>query len=330
MIIIRAAERCWRSGKVVFVVVNIKYILVILTMRVALLQYPIAWADKETNLRMAEERIAALAGKADVAVLPEMFATGFCTDHPELAETMDGEIIHRLQAAADQSGVAIVSSFICSPIANTPSPIANNPSPHRLTNRGFLIKPSPITNSPQGVQYPIGGTPSNSPSPIANNPSPIAIQDKRHLYAHGGEDLFFQPAEERCIFEYKGVKILLLVCYDLRFPVWARNQSGSDYDIILVVANWPDIRIQYWDALIAARATENQCYIAAVNCVGDDGMGLHYNGHSVAYDTRLQPIVSFADDEEGTKIAEFDIAKLHHFREVLPLWKDVDHFELKK
>ena len=259
---------------------------------------------------MAEERIAALAGKADVAVLPEMFATGFCcgvpdgtrgsvgclTDHPELAETMDGEIICRLQAVADKSGVAIVSSFICSPIANTPSPIA------KLVNRGFMIKPH----------------------------APIEIQDKRHLYAHGGEDLFFQPAEKRCIFEYKGVKILLLVCYDLRFPVWARNQSGSDYDIILVVANWPDIRIQYWDALIAARATENQCYIAAVNCVGDDGMGLHYNGHSVAYDTRLQPIVSFENDEEGTKIADFDIAKLHHFREVLPLWKDVDRFELKK
>ena len=280
-------------------------------MRIALLQYPIAWADKETNLRMAEERIAALAGKADVAVLPEMFATGFCTDHPELAETMDGDIIRRLQAAADQSGVAIVSSFIClpQPIANSPLPIA------KLVNRGFMIKPhpKPITDSE-----------------ASDNRYPIEIQDKRHLYAHGGEDLFFQPAQERHIFEYKGVKILLLVCYDLRFPVWASNQSGSDYDIILVVANWPDIRIQYWDALIAARATENQCYIAAVNCVGDDGMGLHYNGHSVAYDTRLQPIVSFADDEEGTKIAEFDIAKLHHFREVLPLWKDVDHFELKK
>jgi predicted amidohydrolase len=159
--------------------------------------------------------------------------------------------------------------------------------------------------------------------------APIEIQDKRHLYAHGGEDMFFQPAQKRHIFEYQGVKILLLVCYDLRFPVWARNRSGHDYDIILVVANWPDIRIQYWDALIAARATENQCYIAAVNCVGDDGMGLHYNGHSVAYDTRLQPIVSFADDEEGTKIADFDIAKLHHFREVLPLWKDVDKFTLQ-
>ena len=267
-------------------------------MKIALLQYPIAWADKETNLRLAEERIAALAGKADVAVLPEMFATGFCTDHPELAETMNGDIIRRLQAAADQSGVAIVSSFIClpQPIANSPLPIA------KLVNRGFMVVPH----------------------------GEVLIQDKRHLYAHGGEDLFFRPAEERCIFEYQGVKILLLVCYDLRFPVWARNQSGYDYDIILVVANWPDIRIQYWDALIAARATENQCYIAAVNCVGDDGMSLHYNGHSVAYDTRLQPIVSFADNEEGTKIADFDIAKLHHFREVLPLWKDVDHFELKK
>lgn len=266
-------------------------------MKVALLQYPIAWADKEKNLRLTEERIAALADKADVAVLPEMFATGFCTDHPELAETMDGDIIRRLQAVANQSGVAVVGSFICLPDSRLQTP--NFPS--KLRNRGFMIKPN----------------------------APIEIQDKRHLYAHGGEDKFFRPAQKRHIFEYKGVKILLLVCYDLRFPVWARNQSGNDYDIILVVANWPDIRIQYWDALIAARATENQCYIAAVNCVGDDGMDLHYNGHSVAYDTHLQPIVSFSDDEEGTKIAEFDIDKLHHFREVLPLWKDIDNFTLQ-
>ena len=278
--------------------------------KTALLQYPIAWADKETNLRLAEQRIAALAGKADVAVLPEMFATGFCTDHPELAEPIDGEIMTCLQRLADQYEIAIVGSFICLPIgdkaiehptktqASSGTPLRREEM--RLVNRGFMVVPH----------------------------GEVLIQDKRHLYAHGGEDKFFEQAQERHIFEYKGVKILLLVCYDLRFPVWARNRSGYDYDLILVVANWPDIRIQYWDALIAARATENQCYIAAVNCVGDDGMGLHYNGHSVAYDTRLQPIVSFADDEEGTKIAEFDIDKLHHFREVLPLWKDIDHFTL--
>jgi len=281
-------------------------------MRVALLQYPIAWADKETNLHLAEERIAALAGKADVAVLPEMFATGFCTDHPELAETMDGDIIRRLQATADQSGVAIISSFICKPAIG-----------QRLVNRGFMITPHSVYPNREELE---GGP--NLPSPQGGDGGRLFVQDKRHLYAHGGEDLFFQPAQERHIFEYKGVKILLLICYDLRFPVWARNRSGHDYDIIIVVANWPDIRIQYWDALIAARATENQCYIAAVNCVGDDGMGLHYNGHSVAYDTRLQPVVAFEDNEEETKIAEFDIEALHHFREVLPLWKDVDKFEL--
>ena len=274
-------------------------------MRVALLQYPIAWADKPTNLRLVEQRIAALAGKADVAVLPEMFATGFCTDHPELAETMDGQIMQTMQRLSDQYDIAIVGSFICLPQSPLEQrPLSNSAASiisKKLVNRGFMVTPH----------------------------AEVQIQDKRHLYAHGGEDKFFERATNRTVFEYKGVKMQLLVCYDLRFPAWARNHSGYDYDILLVVANWPDIRIQYWDALVAARATENQCYIAAVNCVGDDGMGLHYNGHSVAYDTRLQPIVSFADDEEGTRIAHFDIQKLHHFREVLPLWKDVDNFLLQ-
>ena len=274
-------------------------------MRVALLQYPIAWADKPINLRLVEQRIAALAGKADVAVLPEMFATGFCTDHPELAETMDGQIMQTMQRLSDQYDIAIVGSFICLPQSPLEQrPLSNSAASiisQKLVNRGFMVTPH----------------------------AEVQIQDKRHLYAHGGEDKFFERATNRTVFEYKGVKMQLLVCYDLRFPAWARNHSGYDYDILLVVANWPDIRIQYWDALVAARATENQCYIAAVNCVGDDGMGLHYNGHSVAYDTRLQPIVSFADDEEGTRIAHFDIQKLHHFREVLPLWKDVDNFLLQ-
>jgi predicted amidohydrolase len=266
-------------------------------MKVALLQYPIAWADKATNLRLTEEHIAALAGQADIAVLPEMFATGFCTNHPELAETMDGEIMTTLQRLADQYEIAIVGSFIC--IGSRRKGLAQI-LPPKLVNRGFMVVPH----------------------------GEVQIQDKRHLYAHGGEDKFFEQASERNTFEYKGVKIQLLVCYDLRFPVWARNRSGYDYDVLLVVANWPDIRIQYWDTLIAARAVENQCYIAAVNCVGDDGMGLHYNGHSVAYNTRLEDMAGFADNEEGTRIVDFDIPALDHFREVLPLWKDRDEFEI--
>lgn len=254
-------------------------------MRVALLQYPIAWADKQTNLRLTEQRLAALVQRADVALLPEMFTTGFCTDRPDLAEPADGETISRLQACADRYHIAIAGSFICS-------------SRGRLYNRGFFIRPAE---------------------------KPVFI-DKKHLYAHGGEAQFFSAGDSREIVEYMGARFRLLVCYDLRFPVWARNTTKQPYDILLVVANWPQIRIQYWDALLPARAIENQCYIAGVNCVGDDGLGLHYNGHSVAYDTRLQPLTHFEDDKEGTQTVDFDIPRLRHYRETLPLWKDADEF----
>lgn len=255
-------------------------------MRVALLQYPIVWADKQVNLNLTEQRLATLADQADVALLPEMFSTGFCTNRPDLAEPTDGETISRLQRCADTYQIAVAGSFICR-------------EGERLYNRGFFLKPQ----------------------------EKAVFIDKRHLYAHGGEADFFTAGTESSIIHFRGARFRMVICYDLRFPVWIRNRSGYDYDILLVVANWPDVRIQYWDALLPARATENQCYICGVNPVGDDGMGLHYNGHSVAYDTRLRPIASFADDEEGIRIAEFDINYLHHYRDVLPLWQDADSFD---
>lgn len=260
-------------------------------MKVALLQYPIAWADKETNIRMAEEHIRALKGEADVALLPEMFSTGFCTDRPELAESVDGPTMRRMQALADECDMMVVGSFIADP---SRPPLEGEG--HRLLNRGFLLRP--------GME-------------------PVFV-DKKHLYKHGGEHLLFSPGEQQTIVEWRGAKFRYVICYDLRFPTWCRLRKDNPYDILLVSANWPEVRIGYWDVLVAARAIENQCYIAAVNCVGDDGMGLHYNGHSVAYDTRMQPIARLNDNEEGTRIADFRIEKLHHFREVLPLWKDAD------
>ncbi len=256
-------------------------------MRVALLQYPIEWADIETNLRLTERRLAPLRGKADVALLPEMFTTGFCTDRPELAEEPDGMTTEWLRRCSQEYDIAIAGSFMAAEKQN-------------LYNRGFFMKPDGSAD----------------------------FIDKKHLYAHGGEADFFTAGTERKTIEYKGCKFCLLICYDLRFPVWSRNRTGYDYDILLYSANWPDIRIQYWDALLPARASENQCYIAGVNRIGDDGLGLHYNGHSVAYDTHLDKIASFADDEAGTKIAEFDIEALQHFRQRSPLWRDSDRFEL--
>lgn len=252
------------------------------------MQYPIAWADKATNLSRTVRRIRRLRGKADVALLPEMFSTGFCTDCPDLAEPTNGMTIQTLQHVADETQVAICGSFICR-------------QGKRLFNRGFFLRP---TDEPVFV-------------------------DKAHLYAHGGEDRFFTAGRQRTVITYKGVRIRLALCYDLRFPVWLRNQNGDDYDLLLVSANWPEIRIAYWDALLAARATENQCYLAAANPVGDDGLNLHYNGHSIAYDTRLQPLAHFRNNERGTRIADFDMDRLHHYRTVLPLWKDADRFQIR-
>lgn len=262
-------------------------------MKVALLQYPIVWADKEANLAAAEERIRTLKGQADVALLPEMFSTGFCTDRPELAEPSDGETMQRMQALADECDMMVVGSFIASPLPTSPK---GEEQETRLLNRGFMLRP--------GME-------------------PVWI-DKKHLYKHGGEHLLFSPGEQQTVVEWRGAKFRYVICYDLRFPTWCRLRKDNPYDILLVSANWPEVRIGYWDVLVAARAIENQSYIAAVNCVGDDGMGLHYNGHSVAYDTRMQAIARLRDNEEGTRIADFDIEKLHHFREVLPLWKDAD------
>lgn len=100
------------------------------------------------------------------------------------------------------------------------------------------------------------------------------------------------------------------------------------YDLLICVACWPTIRIQYWDALLPARAAENHCFAVGLNMVGTDGMQLDYNGHSVAYDTWLKDIAGFADYEAGTRIVEFAIEKLRHFREVLPQWEEADEYEL--
>jgi len=258
-------------------------------LKIALLQYSIAWADPHANLRLLDERLAAVSGKAEIAIVPEMFSTGFCTDRPDLAELWGGETCQALQALADKYQLAIIGSLIIR-------------AEDGLRNRGFMFIPH---GEPKFV-------------------------DKRHLYRSGGEAEFFLPGKTREVWEYMGVKIRLVICYDIRFPVWLRQEKDNLYDILVCVACWPTIRIQYWDALLAARAAENQCYMVGVNMVGTDGLKLDYNGHSVAYDTRLENVAPFEDYEESTRIVNLSIEKLHHYREVLPLWQDADEYKVKE
>lgn len=257
-------------------------------MKISLMQYPLAWADIRENLTVWEQRLAPLAGKTDVVVLPEMFTTGFCTDDMYLAEDMQGTTVQKLKEWSRNYGFALVGSFMAKEDA-------------RIYNRAFFVEPD--------------GT--------------FSYADKRHLFSMGGEHQYLSAGNRRLIVNYKGVKFCVLVCYDLRFPVWARNVDNA-YDVLVYVANWPEQRIKDWDILLAARAVENQAYVCAVNRVGDDGRNLHYNGHSVLIDNRGNKVLGWDDNEEGVKTAEVDLERLHKGREKFPVWKDADVFQIIK
>jgi len=149
--------------------------------------------------------------------------------------------------------------------------------------------------------------------------------DKRHLFSFSGEDRNFSAGKERLIVEYKGFRILPLICYDLRFPVWSR---GSDeFDLIIYVASWPSSRIKVWDTLLKARAIENQCYVIGVNRVGQDPSS-SYNGHSCA--TNYYGEIMDDSDEAKEEILEvvLNLGLLRTFREKFPAWRDSDRFRI--
>ena len=149
----------------------------------------------------------------------------------------------------------------------------------------------------------------------------VEYYDKKHLFTYGGEHLRFTAGAERKIVEFRGVRILLQVCYDLRFPIWARNRG--DYDMILYVASWPTPRISAWSALLVARAIENQCYVAGVNRVGTDPT-CEYNGASVVINPYGEVIAECATGKECETFAEVDMVALNAFREKFPVLNDAD------
>lgn len=145
--------------------------------------------------------------------------------------------------------------------------------------------------------------------------------DKKHLFTFGGEHERFTAGSERVVVEFRGVRILLEVCYDLRFPVWSRNHG--DYDMILYVASWPSVRAAAWKTLLAARAIENQCYVAGVNRVGSDPSNV-YDGGSMVLDPYGKVIASCTDGLESVASALIDMDSLEAFRRKFPVLNDAD------
>lgn len=155
--------------------------------------------------------------------------------------------------------------------------------------------------------------------------------NKRHLFAYAGEDQQYAAGNKRLIASVKGWKINLQVCYDLRFPVWARqqlnDQSLPEYDVLIYTANWPERRSHAWKTLLCARAIENQCFVVGVNRVGLDGNNINHSGNTLVIDPLGEVLYHKAEEEDIFTIT-LEKERLEEVRTKFPFWKDGDHFKI--
>ena len=224
-------------------------------------------------------------GGADLVVLPEMFTTGFCMEPEGVVEPVAGNA-----ALAWMRRQASRHGFA---VAGSLAVEDGG----RFYNRFYFVRPD--------------GTEEH--------------YDKHHLFAYGGEDRAYTPGGGRKVVEWGGKRFLLLVCYDLRFPVWARFRG--DYDAILCVANWPAGRMDVWNTLVRARAIENQCYVVAVNRVGMY-KDYPYTGGSLIVDAWGKVVAQSVGPEEACVEAELNFARQEVFRRKFPVLEDADSFSL--
>ncbi len=263
-------------------------------LNVVAIEDDIIWADKAANMAQLEQNLQLIPEDTDLVVLPEMFSTGFMTDKDaanKLAERNTESTIAELQRIAEQRRIAIAGSYL----ARTAG---------RLYNRAFFIEPS----------------------------GDETYYDKHHLFRMGGErDIFSEGNAQAPTIRYRGWNIRLIVCYDLRFPVWCRNSEYNGYDLLIVAANWPKPRISAWHTLLAARAIENECYVCGVNRCGSDPSGIDYGDCSSQIIDYKGNIVAQRNTEKANsqiicKSLSYD--KLKQFREKFPAWKDADTFSI--
>ena len=253
-------------------------------MRVLLFQTSPVWENPAQSLADLEALLSA-SPEVDLVVLPEMFATGFVTEPGPFCEVSGREGLSWMREYAVKNGRAIAGSL-------------STLTPEGFRNRFYFV-------------FPDGS---------------VSYYDKRHLFTYSGEHLRYVPGEKRVIVEYMGVRILLQVCYDLRFPVFARNRlvnGAPEYDFILYVASWPGKRIDAWDALLKARAIENQCYVAGVNRAGSDPSN-DYPGHTTFISPRGEVLSICKQNAVDSLICEVSIEDLNDYRRSFPVLNDAD------
>ncbi len=156
----------------------------------------------------------------------------------------------------------------------------------------------------------------------------LGYYDKRHRFAFAGEDQHYASGNKRLVAQVKGWKINLQICYDLRFPVWARQQSSGDlpeFDVLIYVANWPERRNHAWRTLLTARAIENQSFVLGVNRVGNDGNNIYHSGNSMVIDP-LGEVLYHKEHDEDIFTVTLQKETVNEVRTKFPFWKDADKF----
>jgi omega-amidase len=264
------------------------------SLTITTIQTGVQWEDKRVNLKRLGERILAIPEPTELVVLPEMFSTGFSMRPEALAERMDGPTLAWMQETAARKKIILTGSIIVEEEDN-------------YYNRLIWMLPN--------GQY--------------------GYYDKRHRFAYAGENEHYTAGHKRLIASVKGWKVLLLVCYDLRFPVWSRQtrqQEGGagelEYDLLLYVANWPERRAHAWKTLLQARAIENQCFVAGVNRIGDDGNGIYHSGDTMIIDPLGETLYHAAAREEAFTLP-LRKDELTRIRQRFPFWQDADHFSIE-
>ncbi|MEZ5070343.1 MAG: amidohydrolase [Bacteroidales bacterium] len=254
-------------------------------LRISLIQADLAWENRERNLERFTEQMVRIGASSDLVMLPETFSTGFT-----MQVSIHGE--REEESKALDWMVRMAARYRChvagSVIVGTQG---------GFVNRFLWVGPGGVEE-----RY-----------------------DKRHLFRMGRENESFLPGNDRKILTLGGFRFLPLICYDLRFPVFARNRN--DYDALLVVANWPAARQVVWETLLRARALENQAWVLAVNRTGRDGLGVDHAGGSTVISPRGE-IVACLDEREGILQARIGLEEVRSFREKFPVWKDADDFRL--
>ncbi len=263
-------------------------------MKITLVQANLIWEDTQANLDKFDILLSDLSKDTEIVILPEMFSTGFTMNINNLAKPTGKQVFDWLQQKASAIDKIIVGSIL----------IEEN---DKYYNRMYWMRPD----------------------------GSFDYYDKRHLFHQGGEDKVMTAGDRRVVLNHKGVKFMLQICYDLRFPVAVKNNYDKetdtyDYDAIIYIANWPEVRKLAYLSLLKARAIENQAYVIWVNRIGEDDKNMAHIGDSQLLDAHGNIVASCLPNEESLLDFEISIDALYQFRKQFKVGLDWDKFELRQ